>query len=207
VAGLESVDQIAVTGNGSAVYAIGSGSAVVFARDQSTGRLTEVSCAAEEDARCSSFPSLQGVEGAAVSPDGRNVYIADAKIDAVLAFGVGSAVTTARASATRAGIAGVRVQCPRALRRPCRGRLELTRAVRSGRRAHRRRLRRIAAGGSGGFAIRPGSQATISVRLSPSSRRLLLGRRRLHLLAIVRAAPSAGGSGYGRPVTLSLGRG
>ncbi len=209
VAGLESVDAIAVTGDGSAVYAIGSGSAVVFARDQSSGKLTEVSCAAEEDPRCSSFPSLQGVEGAAVSPDGRNVYIADAKIDAVLAFGVGSAVTTARASATRAGIARVRVQCPRALRRPCRGRLELSRAVRAraGRGTRRRRLRRIAAGGSGGFAISPGGQATISVHLSPSSRRLLLARRRLRLLAIVHAAPSAGGSGYARPVTLSLGRG
>lgn len=207
VAGLESVDAIAVTGDGSAVYAIGGTSAVVFSRDQSTGKLTEVSCAAEEDSRCTSFPSLQGVEGAAVSPDGRFVYIAAAKIDAVLAFGVGSTVATASTLANRAGIARIRIQCPRAVGRPCTGRVELTRAVRAKARrgTHRRRLERIAAGASGGFAIRAGARATVSVHLSPASRQLLLTHRRLRLLAIVHAAPSAGGSGYGRPVTVSLG--
>ncbi len=86
--------------------------------------------------------------------------------------------------------------------------MELTRAVRAkaGRGAHRRRLERIAAGGSGRFAIRAGARATVSVHLSPASLRLLLARRSLRLMAIVDAAPSAGGSGYGRPVTLSLGR-
>jgi DNA-binding beta-propeller fold protein YncE len=208
VPGLEGVDAVAVTGNGSEVYAIGAGSAVVFSRDQSTGKLTEVSCAAAEDGRCTSFPSLQGVEGAAVSPDGRYVYIAAAKIDAVLGFGVGSTVTTARTSATRAGIASVRIGCPSALHGPCRGRVQLTRAVRAkGRRGTaRRRLERIAAGGSGRFAIRAGARATISVHLSPGSLRLLLARRRLRLMAVMNAAPSAGGSGYGRPLTLSLGR-
>jgi DNA-binding beta-propeller fold protein YncE len=207
VPGLESVDAVAVTGNGSEVYAIGDQSAVVFSRDQASGKLTELSCAAAEDSRCTSFPSLQGVEGAAVSPDGRYVYIAAAKIDAVLAFGVGSNVTTARASATRAGVARVRVQCPRALRRPCAGHLELMRAVRaraSGR-SHRRRLERIVAGGSARFAIKPGARATISVHLSAASRRLLLAHRRLRLMAIVRAEPLAGGSGYGRALRLSLG--
>jgi len=204
VPGLESVDAIAVTGNGSEVYAIGDQSAVVFSRDPSSGKLTEVSCAASEDSRCTSFPSLQGVEGAAVSPDGRFLYIAAAKIDAVLAFGVGSNVTTASASASRAGIARVGVQCPRALRRPCSGQLELTRAVRA-RGAHRRRLQRIVAGGSRRFAIRPGARTTISVHLSPTSRRLLFAHRRLRLMAIVRADPLAGGSGYGRALRLSLG--
>jgi DNA-binding beta-propeller fold protein YncE len=208
VPGLESVDAVAVTGNGSELYAIGRGSAVVFSRDQSAGKLTEVSCAAAEDARCTSFPSLQGVEGAAVSPDGRYVYIAAAKIDAVLGFGVGSTVTTARTSATRAGIARVAIRCPSALHGTCSGRVQLTRAVRAKARrgGDRRRLERIAAGGSGRFAIRAGAHATISVHLSPGSLRLLLARRRLRLMAIVNAAPSAGGSGYGRPVTLSLGR-
>jgi DNA-binding beta-propeller fold protein YncE len=207
VPGLESVDAIAVTGDGSEVYAIGDQSAVVLSRNQDTGKLTEVSCAAAEDSRCTSFPSLQGVEGAAVSPDGRFLYIAAAKIDAVLAFGVGSNVTSASASATRAGIARVRLDCPRAMRRPCAGHLELTRAVRAGksRGGHRRRLERIVAGDSGRFAIRPGARATVSVRLSPGARRLLLSHRRLRLMAIVRADPLAGGSGYGRAVRLGLG--
>jgi hypothetical protein len=65
---------------------------------------------------------------------------------------------------------------------------------------------RIGAGGSAGFAIRPGRRATVSVRLSPAFRRLLLQRRRLRLMAVVLARPSAGGSGYGRRVTLRLGR-
>ncbi len=207
VPGLESVDAIAVTGNGSEVYAIGAQSAVVFSRDQDNGKLTEVSCSAAEDSRCTSFPNLQGVEGAAVSPDGRFLYIAAAKIDAVLAFGVGSNVTSASASASHAGIARVRLDCPRAMRRSCAGQLELTRAVRAATShgSHRRRLQRIAAGGSRRFAIRPGARATVSVHLSPSARRLLLAHRRLRLMAIVRADPLAGGSGYGRAVRLSLG--
>ncbi len=207
VPGLEGVDAIAVTGNGSEVYAIGDESAVVLSRNPATGELTEVSCAAAEDSRCTSFPSLQGVEGAAVSPDGRFLYIAAARIDAVLAFGVGSDVASGSASASRAGIARVRVDCPRGMRRPCAGRLELTRAVRAraSRGARRRPLERIVAGGSGRFAIRPGARATVSVHLSPSARRLLLAHRHLRLMAIVRADPEAGGSGYGRAVRLSLG--
>jgi DNA-binding beta-propeller fold protein YncE len=207
VPGLESVDAVTVTGNGSEVYAIGGQSAVVFSRDQASGKLTEVSCAAAEDSRCTSFPDLQGVEGAAVSPDGRFLYIAAAKIDAVLAFGVGSNVNSSSASASRAGTARVRLDCPRAMRRPCAGHLELTRAVRAraSRGSHRRRLERIVAGGSRRFAIRPGARATISVRLSAGARRLLLSHRRLRLMAIVRAEPLAGGSGYGRALRLSLG--
>ena len=209
VPGLDSVDAVAVSGDGSAVYAIGSSSAVVFSRDPSTGKLAEVSCATNDDDRCTSFPLASGIEGAAVSPDGRDVYVATGKADMVVGFGIGAAVTTARVSATRAGAAGVRVECPRALRRPCAGQVELTRAIRAGatRARHRRRLRRVGAGDSAHFTIRPGHRATIRVRIAPSSWRLLLARRSLRLMAIVRADPYAGGSGFGRPVTLSLGRG
>ncbi len=208
VAGLDVVDTVAVSGDGSAVYAIGGSSAVVFSRDQATGKLTEVACAASSDGRCTSYPSLSGVEGAVVSPDGRDVYVASGKDNAVVGFGLGAAVTTARTSATRAGTASVRVQCPRGLRRPCRGEVELTRAVhRSSRRArHRRSLVRLTAGSSTRFTVTPGHQATIFVRLAGSSRRLLLTRRRLRLMAFVRADPLSGGSGFGHRVTFSLGR-
>jgi DNA-binding beta-propeller fold protein YncE len=206
VAGLDSVKVVAVSGDGSAVYTLGSGAAAIFSRDPSTGKLTETSCAVNEDNRCSSIPSLQDVEGAAVSPDGREVYVAAAGSNAVMVFGIGAAVTTAQAAATHAGIARVRVECPAGLRRSCSGRVELTRVL-AGRARHGRRrvrVRRIGAGDSARFTISPGDRATILVRLSRSARRLLVAKRRLRLMAVVRADQFAGGSGYGRGVMLSL---
>ena len=155
--GLDAVDVVAVSGDGSEVYAIAGSSAVVFSRDQATGKLTEVACASSSDSRCTSYPSLSGVEGAAVSPDGRDVYVATGKGNAVVGFGLGAAVTTASASATHAGTASVRVQCPRGLRRPCTGEVELTRALRrsSRRTRHRRSLVRLTAGSSTRFTVSP----------------------------------------------------
>jgi DNA-binding beta-propeller fold protein YncE len=206
--GLNDVSVVAVSGDGSSVYAIGSGSAAIFSRDAKTGKLTETSCAADEDSRCTSLPSLQGVSGAAVSPDGREVYVVAAKSDAVMVFGIGAAVTTAHAAATHAGAATVRVVCPAGLRHACSGRVDLTRAVASvaKRHGHRVRVRRAEVGRSGLFSIRPGHRASVRLRLMPPARRLLLDRRRLRLMAVVRAAPSAGGSGYGRHVVFRLGR-
>ncbi len=209
VAGLEGVSAIAVSGDGAAVYAIGSGSAVVFSRDPPTGKLTEVSCASEEDKRCTGFPSLEDVEGAAVSPDGREVYVASAGSSAVTVFGVGATIATGQASATRAGRARIRVECPSRLRRPCAGRLELTRTItaRAAGKHHRRRVTRTFVGGSTHFTIGPGHHAEVSVRLAGSARRLLAAKRRLRLTTVMRADPFAGGSGYGRRLTLSLARG
>jgi len=206
VPGLDGVRAVAVSGDGSSVYAIGSGSAAIFARDASTGKLTETSCAVSEDSRCTSLPPLRGVEGAAVSPDGRQVYVAASTSDAVMVFGIGAAVTSGQAATTRAGTASVRVLCPAGLRRPCRGRVELTRVVaRPGRHGrHRVHLTRIAAGASSRFTIMPGHHATVPVRLLRFARQLLVTRRRLRLMAVVRADQYAGGSGYGRHLVLSL---
>ncbi len=209
VPGLNDVSVVAVSGDGSSVYAIGSGSAAIFSRDAATGKLTETSCAVDEDSRCTSLPSLQGVSGAAVSPDGREVYVVADKSDAVMVFGIGAAVTTGETAATRAGTARVRVVCPVGLRHACSGRVDLTRTVAGTtrrRRGHRARVRRVGVGRSGVFSIGPGHQASVRVRLTPAARRLLLRRRHLRLMAVVHADPSAGGSGYGRHVTLRLGR-
>jgi hypothetical protein len=154
------------------------------------------------------MPGLEGVSGAALSPDGRQVYVAASASDAVMAFGVGAAVTTARASASRAGVARVSVACPTGLRRACIGRVGLTRALahRSPRHGHRQmRVRRVKAGSSAEFSIAPGRHATVAVRLTPAARRLL-DHRRLRLMAVVRARPSSGGSGYGRHLSLRLAR-
>jgi len=59
-------------------------------------------------------------------------------------------------------------------------------------------------GQSGVFSIGPGHQASVRVRLTRAARRELIGGRHLRLMAVVRAAPAAGGSGYGRHVVFSL---
>ncbi len=205
--GLNSVSAVAVSGDGSAVYAIGSGSAAIFSRDAASGQLTETSCAVEDDERCTSLPELSGVTGAAVSPDGHQVYVVAAKSDAVMTFGLGAAVTTARTSATRAGTARVSVACPAGLHHACSGRVLLTHALaRSARRGRNSRVRRETVGVSGAFSIAPGRHASVRVRLTFAARGLLGRRRRLGLMAVVRANPAAGGSGYGRRLALSLRR-
>lgn len=207
-AGLNSVSVVAVSGDGSAVYAIGSGSAAIFSRDAATGNLTETSCAVDNDERCTSLPTLGEVTGAAVSPDGREVYVAASRSSAVMVFGVGAAVTTGQALATPAGAARVDVACPAGLRNACTGRVDLTRAVgrvARTRRGRRVQVRRVGSGHSGVFSIKPGHHAGVAISLTPSARRLLTRHRRLRLMAVVHAAPSAGGSGYGRHVLLALG--
>jgi DNA-binding beta-propeller fold protein YncE len=204
VPGLESVDAVAVSGDGSAVYAIGGGSANVFSRDAATGRLTEVSCASNSDKRCTSLPSF-AVSDAIVSPDGREVYVA--AHNAVLVFGVGSTIATATASATRSGRVRLQLDCPSRLRRPCSGHVVLMRTVarRAAYRDHRiRRISRIIVGRSAHFRISPGHRAVLTARLSRYGRQLLLRRGRLRLTTVMRADPAGGGSGYGRHLALRL---
>lgn len=205
--GLNDVSVVAVSGDGSSVYAIGSGSAAIFSRNAATGQLTETSCAVDDDERCTSLPTLSGVTDAAVSPDGREVYVVASKSSAVMVFGVGAAVTTGHAAATQAGTAKVSVACPAGLHNACTGRVNLTRAVvlAAKRHEHRARVRRTKLGNSAVFSIKPGRHANVQVTLTPQARRLLGSRRRLRLMAVVHAAPAAGGSGYGRHLLLRRG--
>ncbi len=206
VPGLERVETLAISADGSAVYAFGKSSAVSFSRDPATGALTETACASNSDPRCAGLNDLSEVEGAAVSPDGRDVYVVSAGKHALIAFGIGAAVTSATAAATRAGVALVGVSCPAHLARTCRGRLALTRVldVRARGRTHERHAMRVAAGSSAAFAIGAGRQAVVAVRLVPSAERLLRARRSLRVTATVRAEPLSGGSGLGRRIALRL---
>jgi len=205
VPGLESVQTIAISGDGSAVYAFGSASAVSFARDPDTGKLTETACASNSDTRCAVIADLNGVEAAAVSPDGENVYVLTSNDKSLLAFGIGASVTSADAAATRDGLARLSVACPARLSHPCRGQLVLTRRVElHAHRGHRGRVVRITAGRSGVFAIAAGHHATVAVRLDRSARGLLSGRRRLRVTAIVSASRFSGGSGFGHTLVLAL---
>ena len=202
--GLNEVSVVAVSGDGSSVYAIGSGSAAIFSRDAATGKLTETSCAVDDDERCTSLPTLSGVTDAAVSSDGREVYVVASKSSAVMVFGVGAAVTTGHTAATRAGTAKVSVACPAGLHNACTGRVNLTRtvALAARRHGHGARVRRTKLGNSAVFSIKPGRHANVQVTLTSQARRLLASQRRLRLMAVVHAAPAAGGSGYGRHLLL-----
>jgi DNA-binding beta-propeller fold protein YncE len=210
VPGLDSVESIAISADGSQLYAFGGDSAVSFARNAATGALTETACASESDPRCASVPDLSGVEAAAVSPDGRNVYLVTANSKSLLAFGLGASVTSSAAAASR-DLARVSIACPARLSRPCRGRVVLTAAVdrRARRHPYRRRRRleravRIAVGASGLFWLRGGTHKTISVRLYNRAAGLLLRHRHLRVTAAVASAPFAGGSDFGRRLTLRL---
>jgi DNA-binding beta-propeller fold protein YncE len=205
--GLESVQTVAVSGDGSALYAFGTSSVVSFARDASTGKLTETACASNSDSRCSVLSDLSGVEAAAVSPEGQNVYVLTNNAKSVLAFGVGASVSASSATATRAGVARVSVLCPARLAHPCRGQLLLSRRARlRTRRRGAQHMVRVSAGRSGVFAIAAGHSATVAVRLDRSASGLLAGRRRLRVTATVSAARLSGGSGLGQALVLALAR-
>jgi len=211
VPGLSGVDTIAISADGSQLYAFGADSAVSFSRSTATGALTEAACGSESDPRCASLPDLSGVEAAAVSPDGHNVYVATTKTRALIAFGLGASVTSTAATASR-DLARVAVACPARLTHPCRGRVVLTAAIDRRTRHHvhhkrrRRRAVRIAVGTSGSFWLSAGEHKTITVLLSHSAGRLLRRGHHLHVAAAVASAPFAGGSDFGRRLTLRLSR-
>jgi DNA-binding beta-propeller fold protein YncE len=207
VPGLESVHTIAISDDGSAVYAFGTSSAVSFARDPSTGKLTETACASNTDTRCAALSDLDGVEAAAVSPDGQNVYVVTNNNKSLLAFGIGASVTSASAAATHGGLAQVSVVCPARLGHTCRGQLLLTRRVALRTRGGRPdRTVRVSAGRSDAFAIAPGHRGVVTMRLDRSARGLLARRRRLRVTAVVSASRFSGGSGFGHTLVLALAR-
>ncbi len=91
-AGLQDVRDLAVAPDGRAVYAAGgSGAVTAFARDASTGRLSETAClldGAPAPGPCKSAAGIAGAAGVAVSPDSRDVYVAAPDSDALTSFGV-----------------------------------------------------------------------------------------------------------------------
>lgn len=207
VPGLEGVLKIALNAEGTQLYAFGSTSAVSFAVNPDTGALTELGCASSNDPRCASAPDLSDVEAAAVSPDGRNVYVVTAGGKAVLAFGIGATVSSNATAATLRPMATVAVTCPARLARPCHGRVLLTRVVRrttrvSGRR--RRHALRVAVARSHWFVIAAGHRAEVALRLNAATYRLLGRRRRLAITASVRSTRGGGASDFGARLLLAL---
>ncbi|HWV88082.1 MAG TPA: beta-propeller fold lactonase family protein, partial [Capillimicrobium sp.] len=79
--GLDGPNSVTVSPDGATVYATarGSSSVAAFARDASTGGLTQVAdgcLAASAVDGCRPGRALAGADAVAVSPDGRNVYVA-----------------------------------------------------------------------------------------------------------------------------------
>jgi len=112
----------------------------------------------------------------------------------------GSAAPPARAVAlggrlrVSRGVARLPVSCPAGNPAPCEGslKLETARAIAVKAGARKRKLRL----GGAGFAIAPGKQATVRLRLGRSARRALGGRGQLRLKAIATTSDPAG-----RPLT------
>jgi DNA-binding beta-propeller fold protein YncE len=90
--GLARVDELAVSPDGTAVYTSGArGVVAAYARDPASGRLTETMClldAAPDGGPCEDAGGIRGAEGLAVSPDGRDVYVAASGSQSVAGFRV-----------------------------------------------------------------------------------------------------------------------
>ncbi|HTX47060.1 MAG TPA: beta-propeller fold lactonase family protein, partial [Solirubrobacteraceae bacterium] len=87
--GLSHAENVAVSPNGANVYvtALDGNAVVTFARNTSTGALTQSGCIAESGADgCTSGNGLDGADGIVVSPDGSNVYVAAENSNALVTF-------------------------------------------------------------------------------------------------------------------------
>ncbi len=214
--GLSMASAVAVSPDGTSVYVTSSdlGGLVTLARDTATGALSESSCAATAD-YLSSFSSSSCVKspGSAgdqlvVSPDGRNVYVLDARSNALYGFGPAAGpASTSAASLRRGALAGLRIACPRAARSVCAGRVRLETGARPARASRRRRGSRArlaaraarAPGGplvssSAGFRVAPGRAAAVYVRI-PRAMRAALRRERHGLRLVADVLPIPGGGG------------
>jgi DNA-binding beta-propeller fold protein YncE len=88
-AALDGAHDVAVTPDGRHVLVVGfnSNSLAVFERALDTGALTPMECFTEGGTEgCTSVVGLSGAAGVAVSPDGRNVYVASQASNAIARF-------------------------------------------------------------------------------------------------------------------------
>lgn len=92
--GLYGLTSVAVSPDGRSVYATGalSSTVAVFARNRQSGDLRQLGCIQANTVQsdppmgCARAPGLEGAGSAAVSPDGRHVYVASLRSAAVAVF-------------------------------------------------------------------------------------------------------------------------
>jgi DNA-binding beta-propeller fold protein YncE len=146
---LESIGEVAVSGDGRAVYGAGYGLAA-FQRDATSGALTQFGCAQSdlEYRSCSHDRAVGDLTGLAVSDDGRSLYVASSDTSSVAVYGAALAIASASARLEPAGTIAVRLACPGVRAEGCAG------AMRAGG-AHSAR-----------FQLPGGATRTIRLRLS-----------------------------------------
>jgi DNA-binding beta-propeller fold protein YncE len=85
---LDGPNSVVVSPDGATVYATArdSNAVVAFARDASTGALTQAGCVSTGGGDCAPGRGLRGADAVAVSPDGRNVYVGAFDGNAVASF-------------------------------------------------------------------------------------------------------------------------
>jgi Lactonase, 7-bladed beta-propeller len=87
--GLQTVYDVETSADGTSIYSAAaiSDAVNVFARDRSSGRLTPRGCISDAGTEgCADGRALDGAIAAAVSPDGKNVYVTSRVSDAVAVF-------------------------------------------------------------------------------------------------------------------------
>jgi DNA-binding beta-propeller fold protein YncE len=147
-----------------------AGTLVSLSYDPSAGTFTRTSCVTSfESEDCTVGRALGGAASVAVSPDGRNAYVAATSDNAVDVFAEGATVP-ARSGAVRRGVVRVPLDCPRRAAGGCRGTIEL----------------RAAGTATKRFRLRAGRSAAFAVRLSPRSQRAVARHRHLRARLTIR---------------------
>jgi DNA-binding beta-propeller fold protein YncE len=190
VAGLNTLNSVAVAPDGNTVFAAGTGTLNVFGRDPSSGALSAGACQSSDDTRCSTMPAFSLIEG--LVSNGSNLYGVATSSSAVLTWGPGAGARVVRRAVDRRGRVLLALTCPRSVRRGCSGRVSLAESVRN------RRGRASLAGASSGtrFSVPPGHSRVCTVYVTASVRRQLRRQRTLGLVALIRSDPGHGaGSG------------
>lgn len=127
---LDGATAVSVAPDGGSVYvAAGAFSHGLsqLRRDRRTGRLRQLGCVNRSRAggACAKGDGLSGAATAALSPDGRNVYVLGSQSDALAVFGPDVGIVGRRWRVSAAGLTRIRLACPRNARGPCRGILRL----------------------------------------------------------------------------------
>jgi sugar lactone lactonase YvrE len=208
VPGIASVTRMALSPDGTKLFAVGFDNVSIFTRDPASGGLTLNACVSTDDTRCGTVTGLNGPSAAVTSIDGANLYVVSGG-NALTAYGPAVAMPTTRAALHRDGSATIAVACPAAARARCAGVLRLALRPAAGRRGSRRRQSRRASSASvaaGRFRALPGHTALVKVPLPGALRSLARRPGGVTLLAATTSTVRATGNSS-RVMVVSIMRG